>query len=267
MTDLAAIKERQQQMWAAGDFSMIGVSQVIVSELLCEAVDLRAGQQVLDVATGSGNTALAAARRGCDVIGVDYVPSLLERGRERAAAERLRVTFQVGDAEHLPFPDAAFDVVLSTFGIMFAPDQTKAARELLRVCRPGGTIGLANWTPDGFVGTNARITADYVPPPPGVEPPTRWGTAEGLRALFGEALASLQVTRRSVVLRARSAQHYVEHARTYFGPAQKAFEALSADGQERLRQALVETVSHFNRSGDETMVVPADYLEVVALKR
>ena len=167
MPDFAALKERQQQMWAAGDFSMIGVGQV------------------LDVATGSGNTALAAARRHCDVIGVDYVPTLLERGRERAAAERLPVTFREGDTEHLPFPDGAFDVVLSTFGVMFAPNQAQAARELLRVCRPGGKIGLANWTPDGFTGQGSRITAEYIPPPPGLSPPRRWGTEEGLRALFG----------------------------------------------------------------------------------
>jgi len=248
MPDFAALKERQQQMWAAGDFSMIGVGQV------------------LDVATGSGNTALAAARRHCDVIGVDYVPTLLERGRERAAAERLPVTFREGDTEHLPFPDGAFDVVLSTFGVMFAPNQAQAARELLRVCRPGGKIGLANWTPDGFTGQGSRITAEYIPPPPGLSPPRRWGTEEGLRALFGTGVTALHCTRRSLILRYRSAQHYLEHFRTYFGPTIRTFEGLPAEEQERLNRAMLEHIRRFNQSGDETMVVPSEYLEVVATK-
>jgi SAM-dependent methyltransferase len=267
MPDFAAIKARQQQTWATGDYAMIGHNVMLVSELLCHAVDLRAGQRVLDVATGSGNTALAAARHWCDVTGIDYVAALLERARERAAAERLPVTIHEGDAEHLPYPDGAFDVVLSTFGVMFAPDQEQAARELLRVCRSGGKIGLANWTPDGFTGQGFRITAAYVPPPAGVAPPSLWGTEARLRALFGGGVTSLHCTRRSVIFRYRSAQHYLEHFRAYFGPTIRAFEGLPAEEQERLSRAVLENVQRFNQSGDETMVVPSEYLEVVATKR
>jgi SAM-dependent methyltransferase len=267
MPDFAAIKVRQQQAWATGDYAMIAHSLVLVSELLCHAVDLRAGQRVLDVATGSGNTALAAARHWCDVTGIDYVPALLERARERAAAERLPVTFREGDAEDLPVPDGAFDVVLSTFGVMFAPDQAQAARELLRVCRSGGKIGLASWTPDGFAGQGFRMTAEYVPPPPGVLPPMRWGTEEELRALFGTGVTSLHCTRRSVIFRYRSAHPYLEHQRTYFGPTIRTFEGLPAEQQERLSRAMLENIQRFNQSGDATMVVPIEYLEVVATKR
>ena len=267
MPDFDAIKAHQQQTWATGDYAMIGHNVVLASELLCRAVDLRAGQRVLDVATGSGNTALAAARHWCDVTGIDYVPTLLERARERAAAERLPVTFNEGDAEHLPVPDEAFDVVLSTFGVMFAPDQAQAARELLRVCRPGGKIGLANWTPDGFTGMGFRITAAYVPPPPDVPSPTVWGTEEGVRALLGAGVTSLHCTRRSVIFRYRSAHHYLEHFRTYFGPMILAFEGLPPEQQERLSRAVLEHIDRFNQSGDATMVVPSEYLEIVATKR
>jgi len=199
--DLSAVKQRQQQTWATGDFAMVATGATIVGELLCDAVDVRAGQRVLDVATGSGNTALAAARRYCEVTGIDYVPALLERGRERAAVERVPVTFLEGDAENIPFPDASFDVVLSTFGAMFAPNQEKAASELLRVCRPGGKIGMANWTPNGWTGVMFQVTAQHVPPPPGVPSPIFWGMEERLRKLFGDGIASLQVTRRSNIFR------------------------------------------------------------------
>jgi ubiquinone/menaquinone biosynthesis C-methylase UbiE len=267
MADLTAIKGRQQQAWALGDYAMVGGRILLVSELLCEAVDLRAGQQVLDVATGHGNTALAAARRGCEVIGTDYVPAWLELGRARAAAERLPVTFQEGDAEHLPFLEASFDIVLSTFGVMFAPDQTQAACELLRVCRPGGKIGLANWTPTEFGGAFFRTIAMHVPPPSGVQSPLRWGTEEGVRALFGEHVASLQITRRQFVHRYRSVQEFVDYFRTHFGPLVTAFAALNPEGQARLAQDLVEAAQGFNRSGDATMAAPMDYLEIVATKR
>jgi len=266
MTEHATVQAPQQQTWAAGDYAMIAGVTVLASELLCEAVDLRAGQRVLDVATGSGNTALAAARRWCDVTGLDFVPALLERARARAAAEQVPITFRKGDAEHLPVPDEAFDVVLSTFGVMFAPDQEQAARELLRVCRPGGKIGLANWTPDGFTGQGARVRAQYVPPPPGLSTPTLWETEEGLRTLFGAGIAALHITRRSVIYRYRSAEHYLDHYRTYFGPTMRVFDTLPAEGQSRLRQALLENIHRFNQSGDATMVVPCDYLEVVAIK-
>jgi len=264
---LDTIKQRQQRTWASGDYSQIGARILIASELLCETVDLRAGQRVLDVATGTGNAALATARRWCDVTGVDYVPALLDRARWRAEAEGLPVTFQAGDAENLPFPDASFDVVLSVFGVMFAPNQEQAARELLRVCRPGGKIGLANWTPDGFLGELFRTVAWYVPPPPGVMPPVLWGTEERLRELFSDGVVSLRATRCSFINRYRSPEHFLEFFRTNYGPTLKAFESLDTAGQENLARDIRDLVRRFNRADDGTMVWPQDYLEVVAARR
>ncbi len=265
--ELNAIKEKQQKTWASGDYAMIGNPLVIMGERLCEAVDVRSGQKVLDVATGSGNTAISAARRYCDVTGLDYVSTLIEQARERAAAEGMRITFEVGDAEDLPYPDASFDVVLSTVGVMFAPDQETAASELLRVSRPGGRIGLANWAPDGFIGNMLRIVGKHVPPPPGIKPPPLWGTEERLRELFGEGISALETTRRSYVFRYPSAKHFVETFRTYYGPVHKAFESLDTAGQDALARDLEELIHDRNTSGDETLVIPSDYLEVVAVRR
>ena len=245
---------------------MVGAALLIISELLCEAVDLRPGERVLDVAAGSGNTALAAARRFCVVTGIDYVPALLERGRERAAAERLEVAFQDGDAEDIPFPDASFDVVLSTVGVMFAPDQRKAAGELIRVCRPEGRIGLASWTPDSFAAEMPRVFARYVPPPPGLESPALWGKEEHVRKLLGDGTRDLYTTRRTFVFRYRSVGHYLQMLQTYLGPTRESFRLLDAERKESLTDDLADLVNRFNRSGDETMVVPSDYLEVVAIK-
>ena len=264
--DLSAVKQRQQAAWSSGDYSVIGATLVIVAEQLCETVDLRSGQRVLDVATGSGITAIAAARRFCEVTGIDYVPALLDRARERAAAEHLHVMFQEGDAENLPFPDASFDAVLSTLGVMFTPDQEQAAHELLRVCRPGGKIGLASWTPDSYIGEVLRTIGKYVPPPAGIKPPVLWGTEERLRDLFGDQVTALQVTRRSFAFRYRSAQHWLETFRTYYGPVHKTFGALEAERQEALANDLIELLQRFDIGAGTGLVVPSDYLEVVATK-
>jgi ubiquinone/menaquinone biosynthesis C-methylase UbiE len=268
MTDFVAFKERQQQGWVTGDFGIIARTMVLVGELLCEAIDLRPGQQVLDVATGTGNTALAAARRGCDVIGLDWAAPLLARGRERAAAERLPVTFRTGEVEQLPFPDASFDAVLSTFGAMYAPDHAQTACELLRVCRSGGTIGLINFTPESFNAAFASVARRSLPPPPpGLPSAFLWGTETHCRALFGEAITALQVAERTVVWRYRSPQEWLEVWRAALGNLQQAFAQLDASDQERLATDLVALLQRFNRSGDTTVLVPSAYLEVVATKR
>jgi ubiquinone/menaquinone biosynthesis C-methylase UbiE len=264
--DLEAIKARQQATWSSGDYAVIGVSIPIVAELLCEAVDLRAGQRVLDVATGNGNAALAAARRFADVVGVDYVPALLERGRQRAAAERFTIDFREGDAERLPVADGSFDVVLSTFGVMFAPDHARAARELLRVCRKGGKIGLASWTPEGALGESFRVIARHVPPPPGLQPAMAWGTEKHLGELFGSAATNWSIARRHFVFRFRSFEHWLDLFRSYYGPIHKTFAALDAAKQDALTRDLRELLMRLNRSGDATLAYPAEYLEVVVTK-
>ena len=265
--DFTAVKRRQQTTWSSGDYAVIGTTLAITGELLCEAVDIRAGQRVLDVAAGNGNATLAAARRWAEVTSTDYVSGLLDRGRAKATAERLPVTFQEADAEQLPFADGSFDVVLSVFGVMFTPNQEQAAAELLRVCRPGGKIGLANWTPEGFIGQVFRTIGKYVPPPPGVKSPALWGTEARLRELFGEGISELAVARRNFVFRYRSAEHFLEVFRTYYGPVLKAFAALDAEGQAHLARDLTEVLERFNRGGSETLAVPSEYLEVVATRR
>jgi len=263
VAELDAIKARQQATWASGDFGIIGTTLQIVGESLCEAVDLRAGSKVLDVAAGNGNASLAAARRWCDVTSTDYVPALLEDGRRRAEADRLPIQFQVADAEALPFPDRAFDVVLSSFGVMFAPDHARTASELIRVCRHGGRIGLANWTPRGFIGKLFGVVGRHVPPPPGLTPPSRWGLEEHLDHLFHPSTAAIHTTRRDFVFRYRSPDHWIDVFRRWYGPVHKAFASLSAEGAERLEQDLLGLIGEFNTSGDRTMIVPAEYLEVV----
>ena len=265
--DYAAIKARQQKSWSTGDYSVIGATLVVISENLCEAVDLHAGQSVLDVATGSGNTAIAAARRFCQVTGTDYVPALLEDGRRRTAVERLPVTFQEGDAENLPIASASFDVVLSTVGVMFSPNQEKVASELLRVCRSGGKIGLINWTPTGFIGDLFRSIGKYVPPAPGLKPGTLWGTEERLRELFGDGIASLQATTGNFMLRYRSITHWMEVFGTYYGPIVTALQSLDAAGQQGLSQEIIGLLERYNVAKDGTLVAPVEYLEAVAIKR
>jgi ubiquinone/menaquinone biosynthesis C-methylase UbiE len=264
--DLAAIKRRQQAAWGFGDYALIGTTLQIVGEMLCEAVDLRSNQRVLDVAAGNGNATLAAARRFAEVVSTDYVPALLERGRQRAQADRLPVTFQQADAEALPFPDASFDVVLSTFGVMFTPNQQQAASELIRVCRPGGKIGLASWTPESFIGELFKTMGKYIPPAPGTKSPALWGSKAHLDTLFG-AQATVAAQSRSFVFRYKSPRHWVEIFRTYYGPVAKAFEALDAEPREALQADIYALIDKFNRADDGTLVVPGEYLEAVVTKK
>jgi ubiquinone/menaquinone biosynthesis C-methylase UbiE len=266
-TDLKAVKARQQGAWSSGDYGIVGTTLQIVGESLCEALDLRAGSKVLDVAAGNGNASLAAARRFCDVVSTDYVPSLLELGRRRAEGDRLSMQFKEADAENLPFPDAAFDAVVSTFGVMFTPDQDKAAAELLRVCRPGGKIGLANWTPDSFIGQLFRVLGKHVPPPVGVKSPSLWGTEARLREMFSAGAAAISAQTLQFVFRYRSPAHWLEIFRTYYGPLHKAFGALQPAQQTALERDVMELMQRGNRSGDQTLVLPSDYLEVVITKR
>ena len=263
VADLAAVKLKQQAAWSAGDYAVIGTTLQIVGETLCEALDLRAGERVLDVAAGNGNATLAAARRWCDVVSTDYVGALLERGQARASAEGLAVQFKEADAENLPYLHASFDVVLSTFGVMFTPNQERAASELVRVCRPGGKIGLANWTPSGFIGELFKLIGRTIPPPVGVKSPSLWGTEERLRELFGERIVTLEAVRQNFVFRYRTPQHWLDTFRTYYGPMHKTFGAVGAAQQESLAADLIQLVQRFNRATDGAMVVPGEYLEVV----
>jgi ubiquinone/menaquinone biosynthesis C-methylase UbiE len=265
--DLGALKARQRTAWSSGDYALIGTTLQIVGEALCEAVDVHAGQKVLDVAAGNGNASLAAARRWCDVVATDYVPALLERARERAAAERLDIEFREADAEALAFPDGGFDVVVSTFGVMFTPDQERAAAEMIRVCRRGGKIGLANWTPEGFIGQVFKTLGKYLPPPAGTRSPALWGTRGRLAELFEDAASSIVATPRDFVFRYRSPEHWLDVFRTWYGPVLKAFAALDADNQAALHEDLIKLIARFNRSGDGTMVVPSEYLEIVITRK
>jgi len=261
--DLAAVKNKQHLAWSSGDYAVVGTTLQIVGESLCEALDLRAGERVLDIAAGNGNATLAAARRWCDVVSTDYVPTLLERGRARASAEGLQVQFEQADAENLPYPDNSFDVAMSTFGVMFTPDQDKAAAEMVRACKPGGRIGLANWTPGSFVGEIFKTLGKYLPPPAGIKSPALWGTEARLRELFGDRMGSIDIERREFVFRYHSATHWLEVFRTFYGPIHKAFGALDAALQESLAADLIALAERFNRATDGTLVAPSEYLEVV----
>jgi ubiquinone/menaquinone biosynthesis C-methylase UbiE len=265
--DLSALKIRQQAAWSSGNYAVVGTTLQIVGEQLCETLDLRSGSRVLDVAAGNGMVTLAAARRWCEVTSTDYVPALLEQGRTRASAEGLAIGFMEADAECLPFDDASFDVIVSTFGVMFTPNQPQAAAELLRVCRSGGKIGLANWTPEGFIGQVFKTLGKYLPPPPGAKSPALWGTRARLDELFGDQAAAIKAEPRLFNFRYRSPEHFLDVFKTFYGPVLKAFLALDAATQENLRNDLHALIVRMNRSGDATMVVPSEYLEVVITRR
>jgi len=261
--DLAAIKQRQQATWASGDFAVVGVTLQIVGELLAESADVRAGERVIDIAAGNGNATLAAARRFARVTSTDYVPALLEKGRARAAAEGLAVDFREADAEALPFPDASFDLALSTFGVMFAPDQARAAAEMRRVVRPGGRIGMANWTPEGFIGQLFKAVGQHIPPPAGLASPLLWGNEDYVRQLFGADALQARITRKMFNFRYASPTHWVHVFRDYYGPLNRAFAALAPTAAEALEQDLLALIDRFNTAGPDSMVAPAEYLEIV----
>ena len=262
--DYTAIKQRQQAVWSAGDYAIIGTTLQIVGERLCEAVDLRAGSSVLDVAAGNGNATLAAAHRFADVTSTDYVGVLLDRGRERASAERLSVKFQEADAEALPFADGRFDVALSTFGVMFTPNQEKAAAELIRVVRKGGKLRLANWTPDGFIGQVLKIVGRYAPPPSGIKPPTLWGTAARLGELFPGH--DIKVSEQTFTFRYKSPEHWLDVFRSYYGPTNRAFAALTAEKKAAMEADILDLLEKLNSDRSGSLIIPGEYVEVVITK-
>lgn len=265
--DFPALKLRQQAAWGSGDYAVIGTTLQIVGEMLAEACDLKYDEHVLDVAAGNGNATLAAARRGCIVTSTDYVSTLLDRGAERARAERLDVAFKVADVEALPFDDARFDAVVSTFGAMFAPDHVSSAAEMARVCKPGGRIGLANWTPEGFIGQLFKTLGRHVPPPVGVQPPSMWGNEAHVRALFGDRAASISMTKRMFNFRYRSAAHFIDMFRTWYGPVHKAFATLKPDQAVALERDVTELLERHNVAGPDSLVVPSEYAEIVVTRR
>jgi len=264
--DYAAIKVKQNAAWASGDYSRIGVTLQITGEQLAEAMDLPPNTEVLDVAAGNGNATLAFARRGCVVTSTDYVDALLSRGRARAEAEGLQIRSQIADAERLPFEEARFDAVVSTFGVMFAPNQAAAAGELVRVCRPGGKIGLANWTPDGFIGQLFKTLGRRVPPPAGLSSPALWGSRPWLEQTFGASARSIAISERAFIFRYASANEFINVFRTYYGPVHKAFLSLDPSGQQALESDLQDLVARFNQGTDGTMRVPSEYAEVIVTR-
>ena len=265
--NIAAIKQRQQATWASGDYAVVGTTLQIVGESLAEAADVRAGDRVLDVAAGNGNATLAAARRFARVTSTDYVPSLLDKGRERARAEGLSVQFQEADVEALPFADGSFDVVLSTFGAMFAPDQERTAQEMMRVLRPGGRLAMANWTPNGFIGRLFKTIGAHVPPPAGIKPPPLWGTEARLAELFGAQAKQLRCERRHFNFRYLSPAHWVTVFREVYGPTHKAFAALEPADAATLEREIIALLEAMNVAGPGSLVVPSEYLEIVVAKK
>ena len=265
--DLAAIKQRQQATWASGDFAVVGTTLQIVGESLAEAIDIRTGERVLDVAAGNGNATLAAARRFATETSTDYVPTLLAKGRARAEAEGLAVNFQTADVEDLPFADGAFDVVLSTYGCMFAPDHARTASEMMRVARAGGRIGMANWTPEGFIGRLFKVIGKHMAPPAGLKSPALWGTEAHLHELFGAEARAIQIQRKHFNFRYGSTAHWLQVFRDYYGPTHKAFAALDAAGQQALATDISALLDELNVAGPNSLVVPGEYLEVVITKR
>jgi ubiquinone/menaquinone biosynthesis C-methylase UbiE len=265
--DFEAIKKKQQATWASGDFAVVGTTLQIVGELLAEAADIRSGERVLDVAAGNGNATLAAARRFAEVTSTDYVPALLDKSAVRAKAEGLNVTYRVADVEQLPFPDGSFDAVLSTYGVMFAPNHARSASEMMRVVRPGGRIGLASWTPEGFIGKLFKVVGSFVPPPAGVKSPALWGTDGHLQELFGKDASSIRSERRNFNFRYLSPEHFIQIFRDFYGPTHKAFAALDEAKQKALAAEITALLEKLNVAGKSSLVVPSEYLETVITRK
>ncbi|MEM1005709.1 MAG: class I SAM-dependent methyltransferase [Pseudomonadota bacterium] len=266
-TDFAAIKAKQNVAWGSGDYSKVGVTLQITGEELAEAMDIRPGAKVLDVAAGNGNATLAFARRFCDVTSTDYVEALLEASGKRAKAEGLFVSYKVADAENLPFEEQAFDAVVSTFGVMFTPNQQQSAEELQRVVKSGGKIGMANWTPDSFIGLLFKIIGKHVPPPAGVNSPAMWGNRTWIDETFGEDCDVVSFQRKNFMFRYRSAEHFLEYFRTFYGPMQKAFEALDTAGQAALQDDILGLVAKFDISTDDTLCISSEYAQIIVERR
>lgn len=262
-TDYTAIKAKQNVAWGSGDYSKVGVTLQITGEELAETMDMIADATVLDVAAGNGNATLAFARRFCNVTSTDYVPQLLDASGARAKAEGLFVNYKVADAEHLPFEDKSFDAVVSTFGVMFTPNQQQSAAELQRVVKTGGKIGMANWTPDSFIGQLFRTIGQHVPPPAGVKSPALWGSRDWIVQTFGSSCEVSSFQRKNFLFRYRSAAHFIDYFRTFYGPMQKAFEALDSSGQTALRTDIVALIDKFDISTGDSLCVSSEYAEVV----
>jgi SAM-dependent methyltransferase len=266
--DFAAATKTQQETWSKGDFAMVASIVIYGAETLAESLRILPGEKVLDVACGSGNAAIAAARRAWgNTTGADFVPALLERARERAAAERLEVEFVEADAQDLPFEDGSFDVTMSIYGVMFAPDQEKAASELLRVTKPGGRIGVASWCPDGGLEKLFMAVMKHTGgPPPGVTPPVLWGNEEHVRGLFGDGVRDLRAERLKSRQTFFSVDHYIDFFRSYFGPIKSAYEQVGPDGEQALTEDLRAMLAEVNTAGDRALVLEPEYLQVVATR-
>lgn len=264
--DFAAITSRQQQTWATGDFNRLAMATMPVAEQLVESADPSPGHRVLDIACGSGNNALVAARRQCQVTGLDFVPALLEHARRRAQADGVHAEFIEGDAQKLPFADHTFDVVLSTFGVMFAPDQERAAAEIKRVTKPGGKAAIASWMPEGFGGDIFRTISKYAPPPPGIKPGTRWGTAAGWHELFGPVFHITSARARTFRQYFRNVDAILDIFLNYFGPAVRVMQNSDEKTRAAFSTELRDFFSSRNRARDGSLILECEYFEVVGRK-
>ena len=266
MPNYEAIKEKQNAAWGSGNYALIGSTLQLTGEELAERMNLPAGSKVLDVAAGNGNATMAFARRWAEVTSTDYVDTLLNFGKQRAEAEGFDVKYLIADAENLQVDYGDYDAVVSTFGVMFAPNQAKAASELIRACKSGGKIGMANWTPDGFIGQLFKVIGKHVAPPKGVKSPALWGTGDWLGDHFGDSAKSIEIIEKQFKFKYPSPEFFVDFFRKYYGPVHKACLALDEQGQINLENDILAIIDDLNVAEDGTMCVPSDYLEVIVTK-